>query len=622
MDVTEIQDPSFLKDLDVQQLNALAQDIRTFLIESVSKTGGHLSSNLGVVELTIALHKVFDSPKDKIFFDVGHQCYIHKILTGRAKQFSTLRQYEGISGFQKRSESVHDVWEAGHSSTSLSAALGMAIARDLNHEDYQIIPVIGDGALGGGMALEALNQIGDQQRNMIIIFNDNNMSISENVGVLTENFAKLRTSKPYNAFKHDLKNALNKNNVGQAVLSSLQNVKDAIKNEVIDTGIFGEFGLEYLGPVDGHDMKSLIRILEVAKAHSGPVVVHVLTKKGKGYSFCEEDKEGRWHGVGPFNPQTGKLLSSTPQGYLSWSSVISESLVRIAKENQDVVGVTPAMITGSKLEKFFAEYPDRAFDCGIAEEHAATFCAGLAISGKRPFISVYSSFLQRCYDQINHDICRMDLPVVIGIDRAGLVGEDGDTHHGVFDISILRSLPNIILAQPKDSQEAQQLMVTAFKQSHPMAIRYPRGAAVYTELPDPQPVEIGSWTVENSEQDHQCTVITYGPDVDKVVSKVLTNSLPVNVINARFFKPLDEKMLKKLSEEGKPVIIYETDMLAGGLSSAVLEYVNDQGLQMQIRRVGIKDNYVPHGSMNQIRKLEEIDILSLFDIIKEYCQRQ
>ena len=622
MDVTEIQDPSFLKDLDVQQLNALAQDIRTFLIDSVSKTGGHLSSNLGVVELTIALHKVFNSPTDKIFFDVGHQCYIHKILTGRAKQFATLRQYEGLSGFQKRSESVHDVWEAGHSSTSLSAALGMAIARDLNHEDYQVIPVIGDGALGGGMALEALNQIGDQQRNMIIIFNDNNMSISENVGVLTENFAKLRTSKPYNTFKADLKNALNKNNVGQVVLSSLQNVKDAIKNEVIDTGIFGEFGLEYLGPVDGHDMKSLIRILEVAKAHKGPVVVHVLTKKGKGYKYCEEDKEGRWHGVSPFNPLTGKSLSSTPAGYLPWSSVISESLVRIARDNKDVVGVTPAMITGSKLEKFFAEYPDRAFDCGIAEEHAATFCAGLAISGKRPFISLYSSFLQRCYDQINHDICRMDLPVVIGIDRAGLVGEDGDTHHGVFDISILRSLPNIILAQPKDSQEAQQLMVTAFAQNHPMAIRYPRGAAVYTEVSDPQPVEIGSWSVENREENHECTVITYGPDVDKVVSKVLTNSLPVNVINARFFKPLDEAMLIRLSEEGKPVIIYETDMMAGGLSSAILEYVNDHQLPLQIRRVGIKDTYVPHGSMNQIRKLEEIDILSLFDIIKEYCQKQ
>ena len=620
MDLTDIHDPAFLKQLDQRQLKALAQQIREFLIDHVSKTGGHLSSNLGVVELTIALHKVFDSPQDKIFFDVGHQCYTHKILTGRAGQFDSLRQYEGLSGFQKRAESEHDVWEAGHSSTSLSAALGMAVARDLNHEQYHVVPVIGDGALGGGMALEALNQIGSEQRNIIIIFNDNNMSISENVGVLTQNFAKLRASKPYNALKNDLKTALNRNNVGQAVLTGLQNMKDAVKKGVIDTGVFGEFGLEYLGPVDGHDIKSLIQILKVAKSHQGPVVVHVLTKKGKGYSYCEEDKEGVWHGVGPFNPQTGKPLSATPAGYLSWSSVISETLVRLAKDNKDIVAVTPAMITGSKLEKFFAVYPERAFDCGIAEEHAATFCAGLAISGKRPFISLYSSFLQRCYDQINHDICRMDLPVVIGIDRAGLVGEDGDTHHGVFDIAILRSLPNLILAQPKDAGEAQQLMATAFAQPHPMAIRYPRGTALYNELAQAEPIPVGSWTLVNTEPDHRCTVVTYGPDVDKVVSKVLTNSLPVQVVNARFFKPLDEVMLQRLAEDGPPVIVYETDMLAGGLSSAILEWAADHQAAITIRRVGIGDTYVPQGSLNKIRRLETIDILSLFDVIKEYCE--
>lgn len=620
MDLTAIQDPSFLKTMNNKQLRALAEDIREFLIENVSKTGGHLSSNLGVVELTIALHKVFDSPQDKIFFDVGHQCYTHKILTGRAAQFPTLRQYQGISGFEKRQESEHDVWEAGHSSTSLSAALGMAVARDLNHQDYHVVPVIGDGALGGGMALEALNQIGSEQRNMIIIFNDNNMSISENVGVLTQNFAKLRASKGYNNLKQDLKVALNRNNVGQAVLEGLQNIKDAIKNGVIDTGVFGEFGLEYLGPVNGHDFKSLIQILEVAKKHQGPVVVHVLTKKGKGYSYCEEDHDGRWHGVSAFDPESGKSLTGLPEGHLSWSSVISEALIAQAKKNPDIMAVTPAMITGSKLEKFFALFPERSFDCGIAEEHAATFCAGLAVSGKRPFISLYSSFLQRAYDQINHDICRMDLPVVIGIDRAGLVGDDGETHHGVFDISIQRSLPNLILAQPKDAAEAQTLMAAAFAQQHPMAIRYPRGSVHFTELKDPQPTEIGTWTVFNEEPGNRCVVMTYGPDVDKVLSKVMTNSLPVTVVNARFFKPLDEALLMRLCQGGLPVVIYETDMLAGGLSSAVLEWCCDHHQNLEIHRLGIPDQYVPQGSMNRIRKQVGIDILSCFEEVRKICE--
>lgn len=613
MDLTQIQNPAFLKSMNIDELQQLAQDIRMFLIDHVSKTGGHLSSNLGVVELTMALHRVFDSPTDKLFFDVGHQCYVHKILTGRASQFSTLRQYKGLSGFQKRSESEHDVWEAGHSSTSLSAAMGMAVVRDLNHDTYHIIPVIGDGAMGGGMSLEALNQIGSEQRNMIILFNDNNMSISQNVGVLTQNFAKLRTSKPYNTLKSDLKQRLNKNNVGQSLLTGMQNVKDAIKKSVIDTGIFGEFGLEYLGPVDGHDFKSLIKILEVAKRHEGPVVVHVLTTKGKGYPFCEEDREGRWHGVSSFNPETGMALTSIPEGHLNWSSIISESLINQAKLNQDIIAVTPAMITGSKLEKFFALFPQRAFDCGIAEEHAMTFTAGLAISGKRPFISIYSSFLQRAYDQINHDICRMDLPVVIGIDRAGLVGEDGDTHHGVFDISLLRSLPNIILCQPKDCVEAQNLMVTAFNQTHPFAIRYPRGSANFVENKDNEIIPIGSWSCYNDAQNHSVVIITYGPDVDRVLSKILTNTLPVTVINARFFKPLDEEMLCWLNKANKKVIVYETDMLVGGLSSAILEWISDHQSDMKITRLGIHDHYVTQGSMNQIRKQEKIDIVTLFE---------
>ena len=615
MDLNKISGPEFLKNMSIKQLNDLSFDIRKFLIESVSKTGGHLSSNLGVVELSVALHRVFDSPKDKIFFDVGHQCYVHKILTGRAKDFPTLRQYKGLSGFQKRCESKHDVWEAGHSSTSLSAALGMAVARDLNNQNYSVVPVIGDGSMGSGMSLEALNQIGAEKRNMVIIFNDNNMSISQNVGALTDGFSKLRSSRPYNSLKTDLKTSLDKNVVGKTVLNTLINVKDTIKSSVVDAGIFGEFNLEYLGPVDGHDMKSLIQILQVAKKHNGPVVVHVLTKKGKGYPYCEEDSDGKWHGVSAFNVATGVVNSSLPENHLSWSQVFSETLIDFAKTNQDICAITPAMITGSKLEKFFALNPTRSFDCGIAEEHAATFSASLALSGKRPYFCVYSSFLQRCYDQINHDICRMDLPVVIGIDRCGLVGEDGPTHHGVFDISILNSIPNLIIAQPKDAKEAQNLLYTAFNQKHPFALRFPRGTVPYSKNIQMENIAIGSWTMFNANANSKCVVITYGTDVDKVLSKVVTNQLDVIVVNARYFKPLDTDLINKIISMKLQIITYESDMLKGGLSSSILEYINDQNLNVKIHRIGIKDEYVTYGSMNQIRKEAKIDINYLIDVI-------
>lgn len=620
MDVTKIKDPDFLQDLSVAECQQLADDIRRFLIESVSKTGGHLSSNLGVVELTIALHRVFHSPQDKIFFDVGHQCYTHKILTGRAESFSTLRQYKGISGFQKRCESEHDVWEAGHSSTSLSAALAMAVARDLEHDNYQVVPVIGDGALSSGEALEALNQIGALKKKLVIIFNDNNMSISQNVGALTHAFSRLRASKPYTGLKEDLRRVLNRNEVGQSLLQGLTVFKDNVKNRIIESGIFDEFNLDYLGPVDGHNIEEMEKIFKVAKNNKGPVVVHVLTKKGKGYPFCETDTEGKWHGVSSFNPETGKALSSTPNGHLSWSSVMSETLVRLAKSNEKICAITPAMITGSKLEKFFALYPKRSFDCGIAEEHATTFAAGLALSKQRPFISLYSSFLQRSYDQINHDICRMDLPVVIGIDRAGLVGEDGDTHHGVFDIGLLRPLPNMILAQPKDATEAQNLLYTAFMQEHPFALRYPRGAVAYNEVESFEKIEIGSWTMFNDRPENRCIVISYGPDVDRIVAKVISNKMAVTIVNARFFKPLDEKMLYQIVSSKKPILVYEGDMLAGGLSSAILEWCNDHDCLTHIKRIGIGDQYIEHGANNQIKTAAQIDINTLFEAINQYLE--
>lgn len=617
MNLYDIKGPDDIKQLTTAQLQELAAEIRTFLIESIAKTGGHLSSNLGVVELTLALHYVFDSPQDKIIFDVGHQSYVHKMLTGRLNDFRTLRQYKGMSGFQKRKESIHDVWEAGHSSTSLSAALGMAIARDLHHENYQVIAVIGDGALSSGMAMEALNQIGSEQRNMIILFNDNNMSISRNVGAMDAAFTKLRTSKPYNTFKHDVSDMLSQSKTGSNLLKSMRQIKNTLKENVVDTSIFGEFNLDYIGPVDGHDLHMMIKVLEIARRHKGPIVVHAITQKGKGYSFAEGDKEGRWHGVSPFDPKSGRSLAQIPAQHAVWSEVISETLISLAQQDERILALTPAMISGSKLAKFFARFPDRSFDCGIAEEHCVTFAAALAQSGMRPFVSIYSSFMQRAYDQIQQDVARMDLPVVFGIDRCGLVGEDGETHHGVFDIAMLRSIPHMILAQPKDGAEAQALMNTAFAQSHPFAIRYPRGSVKFQLNTATETVLIGSWTKHSVKKQDACIVITYGSDVDKIIAKAEVNDLALCVVNARFFKPLDEAMLNELAQKHCPIIVYESDMLCGGLSSAVLEYYNDHNIPVVIKRIGIQDHFVEHGSLPQLRKGEHIDINSLFQTIAE-----
>lgn len=618
MKLENIKSPEDIKNMNTDQLDELCEKIRSFLIQSVAKTGGHFSSNLGIVETTVALHYVFDSPKDKIFFDVGHQSYVHKILTGRAKDFATLRQYEGMSGFQKRSESVHDVWEAGHSSTSLSAALGFAIARDLNNEDYNVIPVIGDGAMASGMSFEALNQIGSEKRNMVIVFNDNDMSISGNVGALSNACTHLRANKGYISFKKDLSSKLSSSKLGDRVLSAMKDMKDNIKHTVVDASIFSELGLDYIGPVNGHDIQDMIKVFEMVKKHDGPIVVHVITKKGKGYKYAEEDSDGRWHGVGKFNIETGQPLSSLSFNHLDWSSVLSESLIRLARTNKDILALTPAMSKGSKLDKFAKIYPKRFFDCGIAEEHAMTFAASLALNGKQPFISVYSSFLQRAYDQINHDVARMNLPVVIAVDRCGLVGDDGETHHGVFDISSLYSIPNLIITQPKDANEAQDLMYSAFKQkTSPYIIRIPRGSVEYHEK-EFEEITCGTWTKYDVKENSDVIVISYGQDVDRIINKAKINDLAISVVNARFIKPLDETMLEMLLVSKKPIIVYETDMLHGGLSSAILEFANDHGYTNNIRRIGIEDHYVPQGSLPQLRKREGIDLSTLFDEIIKY----
>jgi 1-deoxy-D-xylulose-5-phosphate synthase len=613
MDLRSIKHPDFLKKLTIRQCNELASEIRSFLIDNVSKTGGHLSSNLGVVELTIAMHKVFDSPKDKIIFDVGHQSYVHKILTGRADRFLTLRQYDGLSGFNKRSESEHDVWEGGHSSTSLSAALGMAVVRDLERQNYHVVSLIGDGSIINGMSFEALNHIGELGKNVIIVFNDNNMSISKNVGAMSSAFARLRASKSYNTLKQDVKDVLKTNVVGSTVLKGMTAVRDTLKSHIVDSSIFGELGIEYLGPVDGHSIKELIRAFETAKKHQGPIVIHVITCKGKGYPHSESDKDGSWHGVNQFDPDTGILNNNLPPSHASWSSIYSETLIRLAIQDKTITAITPAMVGGSKLEKFFKLFKDRSFDTGIAEEHAVTFAAAMALQGYRPFLSIYSTFLQRGYDQINHDICRMDLPVVIGIDRAGLVGEDGDTHHGVFDIGILRPLPNLVIASAKDADEAQDLLFTAFSQQHPFAIRYPRGSAAYQQKEQLKLLTIGQWEVINKNAATKAVIISYGPDIERLIQKITVNEMPLAIVNARFIKPLDEKLIEEMVHWHIPVFVYQPDMEIGGLASGILEYCAKSHLSMDLTSVGLKDEYVPHGAIGVLRKKYGIDINSLFE---------
>lgn len=617
MKITDIKDPKFLKKLSIKELETLAHDIREFLLDSVSKTGGHLSSNLGIVEITIALHYVFDAPKDKILFDVGHQSYVHKILTGRANKMKTLRQYNGLAGFQKRYESKYDCFEAGHSGTSLSSALGMAVARDLNNENYNIIPVIGDGAIMSGPSLEALNQIGYEKKKVIIVFNDNNMSINKNVGALSRGFANLRNAKSYNQLKTNVKDFLKDKKYGQYVYESIHNFKKSIKDTVIDSGIFKEFNIEYIGPIDGHDIEDLIRAFEVAKQKDIPCVIHCVTKKGKGYKYTEADTSGLWHGVGKFDVETGKFLCETPEGYKSYSQIVADALDKNMKQNKNIVCLTPAMITGSKLNNVFSKYPDRTFDCGIAEDHTFSFASGLALNGKRPYVSVYSSFMQRAYDQINQEASRMDLPIVIGVDRAGLVGNDGETHHGVYDISYLRSIPNIVICQGKNSIEIENLLFTGFKQEHPYFLRYPRGNIKYLQNEYFEQIPIGSWELYQNSNKEKCCILTYGNDVELIQENIVLNKLNYNLINCRYLKPIDEKLLVKVAKRGKPLFLYTTDIIKGGLYDEVLEVLKKNNIDTKVYIFGIDDEFVTHGSNKQLKESLHIDINSFFEFVKK-----
>lgn len=580
-----------MKRLDIQELEALAADIRAFLITSTSKSGGHIGPNLGVVELTIALHYSFNSPKDKFIWDVGHQSYVHKILTGRANQFGTLREHGGLDGFPKRKESIHDVFETGHSSTSLSAAAGMVIARDIKKEDFYVIPIIGDGALTGGMALEALNHIGDMGKDMIVILNDNDMSIAPNVGAIHNILGKLRTSDTSKQTKTN-----------------------------VDGAFFEELGFMYLGSIDGHDIEEVITNLELAKRAKGPVLLHIVTKKGKGYQPAELDSRGTWHGTGPYKVETGSFIKPAKRA-ASWSSVISNELIRLAEMDERIVAITPAMPVGSKLEKFAKAFPERFFDVGIAEQHATTMAAGLATHGMKPFLAIYSTFLQRAYDQLVHDVCRQKLNVVIGIDRAGLVGADGETHQGIFDISFLNSIPNMTISMPKDEVEARQLMDTAFSYNDgPFAIRYPRGEATGVQVVESNTlIPIGQW--ETIIQPLDAVILTFGPTIElalKAAEQLEIEGYRVGVINARYIKPLDEALLHQILKQKIPILTVEESLLKGGFGASVLEFIEANNYRDVImHRIGLPDEFISHGSVSIILESFGISTTGLVLKIKE-----
>jgi 1-deoxy-D-xylulose-5-phosphate synthase len=604
-DVLErIQSPQDLKALSVDELETLAGEIRQFLIETLSATGGHLSSNLGIVELTLALHYYFNSPQDKLIFDVGHQSYVHKILTGRMGKFATLRKQGGMSGFIKRSESEHDVWEAGHSSTSLSAAMGMAMARDYQGERHEVVALIGDGALTGGMAFEAMNHIGHEQKKLMVILNDNEMSIAPNVGAMHNYLTKLRSAKQYKKAKEEIEGLLKRiPTFGDTLAKTAERFKDGMKYFLIPGILFEELGFTYFGPVDGHHIPQLLDTLRQANGVDGPVLVHVVTRKGKGYTHAEADAH-TWHGASAYKIESGQMIKAV--GAPMYTEVFGSMLIELAARDERIVAVTPAMPGGSGLMKFAERFPGRMVDVGIAEQHAATLCAALAQEGMKPVYAVYSTFLQRAYDQVVHDICRPKLNVTFAIDRAGFVGPDGETHQGVYDIAFLRSLPHMVVMMPKDENELRRMMVTAQLYSDgPIAYRYPRvnGTGVKPE-PVVEPLPIGSW--ETVREGERVAVLAVGPMVQEALEAadlLRQHGISLRVINARFLKPLDEAMLLELAQGRYQLITMEEGVRLGGFGSAVQEFYADQGIfNIPIKCMAVPDEFIEHGTIQEQRQ--------------------
>ncbi|MBZ4656353.1 MAG: deoxyxylulose-5-phosphate synthase [Thermoanaerobacter sp.] len=609
----QIDSPYDLKKLDKKDFPLICEEIRQFLIEKVSKTGGHLASNLGIVELTIALHYVFNSPVDKIIWDVGHQCYVHKMLTGRKDQFDTLRKFNGLSGYTKRTESVHDIFGAGHSSTSISAALGIAKARDLKGEKYSVVAVIGDGALTGGMAFEALNNAGRSKTDLIVVLNHNEMSISENVGSLSLYLSKLRTDPTYNKLKQEVDNLLNiVPPIGKSLHKYIERIKDSVKQLVVSGMFFEEMGFTYLGPIDGHDVDSLIEVLERAKKIKGPILVHVITKKGKGYKFAEKFPD-KFHSAAPFDIQTGKFVN---EGQATYSDVFGKTLTEMALKDDKIVAITAAMPEGTGLIHFAKLIPERFFDVGIAEQHATTFAAGMAVQGYKPYFAVYSTFLQRAYDQLIHDVCIQKLPVVFAIDRAGIVGEDGETHQGVFDLSYLRPIPNITIMSPKDANELVEMVKLSRNLEFPVAIRYPRGKAGEFDITRECSIEFGK--AELVTEGKEIAIFALGRMVGKVLEAkeiLKVSDLQPFIVNLRFVKPLDEELILDISNKVKFIVTVEDNVIAGGVGSAILELLNSNGIYKPVLRLGFPDKFIEHGDVENLFKKYNLDAESIANTI-------
>jgi len=619
--LSEYNFPTDLKYMSPRELELLSYKIREFLIEKVSKAGGHIASNLGVVELSIALHVHYDSPVDKIIWDVGHQSYVHKILTGRADKFDTLRQMGGISGFPKFEESTHDAFDTGHASTSISAALGMASARDLKGEAYKVVAVIGDGSMTGGIAYEALNNAGGSNTNITIVLNDNNMSISHNVGALSQHLGKLRTSHGYLEFKKQLKKTLkNIPGVGQGLYSSIENIKDSIKYAVINDGaIFEALGIKYIGPVDGHNVSDLLEVFNIAENIQGPKLIHVITKKGKGYKNAESNPD-RFHGISPFDPETGALKN--PDTRFTYSRIFGNKLIQLAGRDDSVVAVCAAMLDGTGLENFCKKYPARCFDVGIAEGHAVTFAAGLAKAGMKPYVSIYSTFLQRSYDMMMIDVCMQNLPVVFCIDRAGIVGNDGETHHGIYDLSYLNHMPNMTVLCPKDGPELADMMEYALSINGPCAIRYPKGLAADLNVSQTRKPLDGS-----------CEVLKEGKDVCiwsvgnmsatalAAAKGLMEEDIDAAVVNVRFERPFDKSELIREARNCRHFVTLEDNVLSGGFGrefNSELLLIDDSN--PKVLNLGWPDKFIEHGSQTQLYEKYGLDSAAVAERIKNFVK--
>lgn len=608
-----INGPEDLKEIDSSELEELADEIRQKIISVVSKTGGHLASNLGVVELTIAIYRAFDMTQDKIVWDVGHQCYTHKILTGRADRFHTIRQYDGLSGFPKRSECSFDCFGTGHANTAISAALGMALGRDLKGESSRVLAVVGDGALTGGMAFEALNHAGHLKTDLIIIFNDNEMSISPTVGGLSQRINRLRMARTYNRFRGDVRELATR--FGTRAVQLARRVEDSARTLFINGMLFESLGFRYFGPVDGHDIHGLITAFDRAQNIKGPIIIHVLTQKGKGYSFAEEDPT-RFHSASPFDISTGKSLKEKKATY---TDAFSSALVKLAEEDEQIVAITAAMPDGTGVSKFMERFPKRCFDVGIAEQHAVTLAAGLASQGLKPVFAVYSTFLQRGYDQIVHDVCLQNLPVTLTLDRAGLVGTDGPTHHGTFDFAYLRHIPNMVLMAPKDEAELQLMLKTAIDWPAPAAIRFPRSAGIGVPLPQ----ELTSLPIGKAEllQDGQdVLLLAIGSMVYPAVEAteaLAENGISAAVVNARFVKPLDKELILPLIRRIKKVVTIEEHALSGGFGSGVAEMLvqEKEMFDVQIGHIGIPDKFIEQGSREHLLQLNGLTSDGIFQFV-------